>query len=642
MNGPLHLGSDFLPEHISAYNANKLSARDIAKTFVPSDAFWKIQQSGNSLLTGPRGSGKTTLLRMLQSEALEHWQHENADIARLNVQASGIFVGADRSWNAQLTMTSADIDQGLKTSISWGAFSCHIARSVVRAMSYRTSGPYDPEDIAHLRVSITDAQEETICIALTKIYELPVVCSTFQSVSSEFQSRLRSLGILRRAFLAGRDRQIPSWVDADPFADASSALEAFNSISGENDHKWNLLFDELELVPTSIVDELIGRLRGPEAVLSYKLSISPADHALRALEGRLAAVHGQDYDHVPLTSAFRQPNEKFTRDVISSILRMRQPPIATSLNRLLGASEMDNREYLHAEDANEISVKRSGSDPYAVGSQLWKRYVSLRDKDPSFASYLQSNEVDLEDLGKLSASARSSALRKIRNIVLVRDEYRNDRGRRRSRKTYKIYTGADSLLALPDGNPRMILALAKAILNQIDASSVGRKLTTAEQNRVIDDTLDRFLALIRVQPSSLVDGRAVSLLDLLDAVGTNFSKRLVEEDFNADAPLGFIVDKATHPKIVELVELGVDTGSLIYVARDTAGKLSGSVLGSRFRLAHMLAPRYGLPMRLGRDVSLSGLLPGRWTISSRGSGSRRPAEGNSASPQLRFALTEEE
>ncbi len=66
----------------AAFNAVKLSPVEVATTFVPPPAFTSLLTADNVLLSGPRGSGKTTLLKMLQSEALEHWQHDTAKAVR--------------------------------------------------------------------------------------------------------------------------------------------------------------------------------------------------------------------------------------------------------------------------------------------------------------------------------------------------------------------------------------------------------------------------------------------------------------------------------------------------------------------------------------------------------------------------------
>jgi hypothetical protein len=107
----------------------------------------------------------------------------------------------------------------------------------------------------------------------------------------------------------------------------------------------------------------------------------------------------------------------------------------------------------------------------------------------------------------------------------------------------------------------------------------------------------------------------VSLLEFLDNAGEALAKRVVEMDFNDNVRLTFHVDTQVREGVEELVRQGVNTGALVYVPpRDSDGRLRGSFVGKHFRLSHLLATRYGLPIHLTPSVALSRLLPSSLTL----------------------------
>jgi hypothetical protein len=644
MTGTTDAGLDMSSNiHITVYNANRLNSREVALSFVPIDAYTRLQNEGNTLLAGPRGSGKTTLLKMMLSEALEYWSHDEAVNTRSRVRASGIFVPADRIWNTQLTAWSADVDEKVAEAISYSAFAAHIGRALTTTMRHRVYGPELPGLVEkHLRARLSAESEVTLSDALADAFALEQRPLTLERTYRLFQRRLQELGILRRRVNREDVAQtLPHWIDVDPLSAVSLAVEAFNDLAGEAGRRWNLMFDELELAPGGLVEELLGRLRSTDPLISYKLSISPADHALRVLNTRQSAVQGQDFDYVPLTVSRRIKSVlDFSKAVFERELKSSATTVPISMHRLLGGSQLKNTDIEDSDRDNktpQAPPRGPGSDPYHPGGSLWRRYESLSAKDESFRNYLKRNRIELSRLGELSSSDRDSKLRKMRNVVVVRDHYRSVDGRRRSRKSFEIYTGFESMLALPDGNPRLMMTMRKEILTLIEAESGnwGRRMPTSEQNIAIARTLESYLPLLRAQPPvQHLDG-LVSLIDLLDVIGVSLSKRIVEQDFNPDVAIGFNVDRNVASPIVELLERGVDSGALVHLDSGTPGhaatRLYGEVREQRFRLSHILAPQYGLPLTLGRSVQLSGLLPRRWTVSGNRDGNRakksQPGQG---------------
>lgn len=605
------LGYDAAP--LTSFNAIKLSAREVAGTFIAPPAFDLLTLSDNAILSGPRGSGKTTLLKMLQSEGLEAWDDEKAEKTRSDVRTVGVFVGTDRSWNEQLLMPGFTGDLDARSRIAWAAFGSHTFRSLVDAMAYRTGTTASTRpDRRHLRVELTEATEREVAGQLSRMLGFETWPSSFSVLSQMLSERLLELGTLRQRLRRVGTVDLPDWADLDVIPLVDAAAKAFNTAVGQPEQRWALLFDELELAPEDLVHELLGALRGHQPRLVFKLSLAPANNILTALDGPNAPVQGQDYEHIPLTHARKTATLRFARELVSETMRLQGLTPAPPVNLLLGEGSLDSADEFTEDASSDPLVTRSRrSNPYAVGSPLWLQMESLANKDASFRAYLVKNQMDLQALERLSPSRRASRLRKIRNIVVVRDYFRNDHGRRRSRKSFALYSGADNILSLPDGNPRVLIALARQLFVNVQGAGLAARVPASHQGAAIEATLQRFLPLLEAQEAVRVGAKMVSLVEFLDFVGAALAKRVVELDFNDNVRLTFHVDlTALAPGVEDLVRRGVNTGALVYVPdKGSDGRLHGEFEGKKFRLSHLLATRYGLPIHLTPSVGLSKLLP---------------------------------
>ena len=542
---------------LTAFNAIKLSPRQVADTFISSPAFEALLMADNAILSGPRGSGKTTLLKMLQSEALENWSDPDAARVRDRVRSVGVFVGTDRTWNEQLATTWPNVSEQDREIVAWAAFATHTFKSVVAAMDYRVRGSLDPGVSGHLRVALPSEPERDLVEYLSALFAFDKRPSSLNVLTRMMSTRQAHLGTLRRQLRAGRNTDFPPWVDLDVLPQVNAAVEAFNESVGTHDQAWAMLFDELELAPPALVEELLGALRGDQPRLVFKLSIAPANDMLNALEGPGAPVPGQDYEYVPLTHARKVATRPFARELVRRTLERQGLEITPSIDILLGDGDLDSSDDpLDPDDPFFATGRQGRSSPYATGNFVWERMHSLALRDITFANYLVSNGVDLQNLDRLTASQRASRLRKVRNIVIVREYFRNEAGRRRSRKSFKLYAGTDNILSLPDGNPRMLIALTRALSSRVQGEGSRARVPKPAQGLAVEATLARFLPLLEAQEAVRVGRRLVTLMQLLDHVGAALARRLVEDDFNQNVRLTFVVDEDMADEAVELVRRG--------------------------------------------------------------------------------------
>jgi hypothetical protein len=70
------------------------------------------------------------------------------------------------------------------------------------------------------------------------------------------------------------------------------------------------------------------------------------------------------------------------------------------------------------------------------------------------------------------------------------------------------------------------------------------------------------------------------------------------------------VDARTPDSVLGALTQALNAGAVVYVPDDDGQLILTSLRGKRFRLSYLLAPIYGFPIRLGKDVALSRIV--RW------------------------------
>jgi hypothetical protein len=423
---------------------------------------------------------------------------------------------------------------------------------------------------------------------------------------------LAELGELRSKLQHGNTRiDSIEYLHLDFLASAGLGIELFDEFTGSLGDQWALLFDELELAPAEIREMLLGAFRSVDSRFLFKLSLSPFSEELRVLDGPSAPKVGEDYEFISLTYARRRGGRLFAEALFQAQLARRGIP-AKSPEQLFGLSPFDSADEEHGSDKTISPSDENSHQPYGPGTELHKTFVRLRDTDPSFADYLESNKVDLDRLGELSESGRAAHLRKVRNLVVLREAFRTAEGNIRSRKTRALYSGASSLFAIVEGNPRLFISIIGRLL---DEHPSGRRISREAQSEAVTRAAERFLSLLRAIPLgksgvARYEGLRASqgVFSLIDTIGTRFFEWIVRWPFNPNVPCAFYVDKGVSDPIKEGVGQALNVGALVHIPEGPEEALLGDLTGQKFRLSYLLAPHYRLPLRLGRAVPLSSLL----------------------------------
>lgn len=586
-----------------SFNARALSPRQVAEGFVPPQSFHSLCKRRHSVIAGPRGSGKTTLLKMLQTSALRAWSHPDSDLLRAQIDFTGVFIPADRTWNEQLSaIGSSDIDATQRSLLGVSAFTTHILRAVVSALSERvTLDPTAPHS-AYRHIVLKAQDERIFSSGLARAWGLQVDLPTLGGLRVALTQRLVTIHQIaskcallnerdRTQLLAGSDFLHLNFLSAVPLF-----LDLFEEVTGLRDERWALLFDELELVPDQIRDSLSQALRSVDQRLIFKLSIAPFSRELE--DSVKAASDKNDFELIRLWYPSKEDGYPFSRSLVEQILHRRG--VALPPESIFGTTEE-----MTSGDRESAAATRREYKSAAL-------YRSLARKDPSFLAYLHRAGVDPGTISLGTEAKQASAIRKVTAIVSVREanlrpQEAGDKARRRSRKANHMYCGVPAIYAICEGNPRWLIGLVDALLDQ---SLEDGTVPIEVQDTQISSLLARFCAFLRTIPSAPSEKRErhLNVFSLVDAIGKSLTNEIIGRPFNPDPVGTFTVDSHATDEEIASMEKAIYAGAMVFVPESESEIATGSLRGKRFRLSYLLSPKYKLPMILLRPLSLGKLL----------------------------------
>ena len=590
-------------------NARSLTPVQVAKTFVPSPHFEELCRRRHSIVLGPRGSGKTTLLKMLQPIALSNWRHPDAAKFAGAIDFTGIFVAADISWSEQLNgLGLGSLDSESSHLLSLACFTTHALKAIIVAFQQRLEdnrGQSTSSDCLTIEAEI----EAAVVSNIARSWHVTGISPSFFSLRQAMTHRLLRIRELssQEAILGESGRAVrlasTSFLHLRFLEAAAYAIETFEEAMQLPAGKWAYAFDELELAPEPIQRELIQSIRSTDDRFLFKLALNPFTQNTYLLQNALSPAPGQDFDQISLWYSEKRVALSFCEGLWRELTK-ENDLLGTTANSVLGRSYFES-------STEDLEERRSA---YAPGSRWAKRFRALAAKDPSFREYIRRRSIDLQGLHLMDDDQRAAEVRKIAPIVALRDFYlrESDPDREptglRSRKTAELYTGADSIFAVTEGNPRIFIGLVSLLL----ATAKGRSTLSVPPQIQADKLLasaEKFLATLRTIPVQNNSGHVgIGVVNLLRKIARYFHDDAVKGPFKA-APVGsFTVDSQISEAVLNTLTQALNAGAIIYVPEDEGSVILTSLRGKKFRLSYLLAPLYGFPIRLGPDIALSRIL----------------------------------
>lgn len=608
-----------------AFNARWLSSSQIANSFVPPSIFSRLAGTCHSMLVGPRGSGKTTLLKMLRPSTLSHWRAEESSTIKERIDYTGVFIPADICWREQLSALSRESKEDDSRPLSRLAVVTSILHALVDAASWRTSQPIGIEQ--YRRATLTREREADLVRIMANQWKLSIEVPSLLSLKHALSARFGSIPALAK--VSGQRNHLPGSPDsvcATPLlSPVSHFIEVFNDYSGESEGKWALLFDELEIAPDWLQEELIRSTRSIDQKLLLKLSLSPYNKFMGLQNTGHSPDPINDFDQIQLWYANRDhygiriEQKQFCESMWKAALAAKGFPYSNPY-KALGESysiETDPKALGSSLVSDQTSTNKSkakSAKTYSPEGERGKVFLALYKKDRSFKEYIDRHDIDLLNIPDMTEQARASGIRKISQVVAMRDFYRRpdilneiDSGQR-SRKTFDLFVGAESLFSVSEGHPRWLKILFARILDGEKPRDL-MKISISKQNAALTASAHRFSALLKTYPVKDISGAGGgSILKLVQRIGEYFHDEVVGADFKPEPVSSFIVDSSISDEYLESLQTALNLGAIVYVPDGESEITLSSLRGKRFRLSYWLAPVYGIPLVLGKAVALSKIL----------------------------------
>jgi len=602
--------SDHEITFLKAFNAKEMPDSEVAQSFVSSEKFSELAGAWNALLLGPRGSGKTTLLKMLRLPALRSWTGAEAELYRAAIAFTGVFVPADITWSE---MTEAlgrkKLSSEIKESVVQSVFCTNILLSLVEAFEARitdTAGAgasqyrcatYDPSRlIPALR---------TICLHWSlepQIVSLPGIKAALQSRLLQIQAAVTKQIRNPNASIEDLEVNLP-FLFLHSITAVEVAVEQFDAAIDDPNGKWALLFDEFEIAPLEIQNLVFRRFRSAGKKVFYKVGLAPCTaHTMSSLATVSEATSRDDYKHIELWYPEKKSALKFSERLFKSI-------VAKTVLADHSPTEIFGPNHFVVDDDDEPD---SVVHPYGKGEQWREVFESLKKKDSAFRKFLVNKKIDTANLDTSPHSLNGNTIRKIAPLVAFRDAFRREDGpeaRKRGRKKLNFaYSGWEAVAAICEGNPRWLIGIIGMMMaaEPLRASNV-KPSTQVDKIREATDSFSSMLSMVPRVSRGIKTNEPID--KLLRQIGEYFFARVVTDDFVEEPPLSFRVDQYVSTDIQAAIRIAINHGALIGIPETGDEKQGFDVLvGKRFRLAYLLAPRFKLPLRATKAVALTSIL----------------------------------
>ncbi|WP_119789593.1 ORC-CDC6 family AAA ATPase [Flavobacterium anhuiense] len=590
--------------HIS-YNARHLNPEEVAKNFIFSKSFSSLIQGNHSVLLGARGCGKTTLMKMLTLNGLHSWKGAQALVVRNSIPFYSVYISTDIFWNVKNNKSYEHLEdyENFAEIISRFSVATNVFVSLCETFQQILS--------LELNLEPDSKSEIELCELLIKEWMLDNTIPTLNYIKESLKRRSDQFNrFIQKIIFNYRNSDNKLVLDEYLFIEFKSSINLVVSIFDrifKTEKKWAFCFDELELAPNWLFEELFLSLRSTNQNLIFKLSASP----IVSLSKEIPATVGNDLN---LIKMWEEGDEKFSKKIVASILRKRFGKIIDPDNFFT---------------SNSIYNKDKGS--YEQGSEFYQIIKELISKDESFKKFLISKKVNVEKPIAVDEKTKDTLFRKIKPIVYFRnyyidsvfsDENSQIKSKLRSRKTATVYSGAEVIYKICDGNPRWLIGIVNSILTKSFNKSKSASIKDIQVD-VLQETAVQFMNIISNIPINPIKLRntaiTYTLEDIIKLIGDSFTNEILGPTFKMDPKGSFKVDESVFlipDQFIELLEKAVYQGALILVDSNQS-VFDFEVRGKKFRLAYMLAPLFKLPLRTYGQVNLSTFFTDKSTDTSQ-------------------------
>lgn len=599
------------------FNAKYLSYKEIAETFIFNHQFEELVKNNNSLLMGPRGSGKTTMLKMLTPFGMHYWVGKEADYFRETIPFTAIYIPTDIQWKRQIEQLASDLaDFPRYGDVVSRAL---VTSNILLAITSTFRSLIELHSDQHPSVFNHEANIARELISLWRIENAS--SPTFMALETALMNRIGAIrNHIKKTIYTCRseaDINYPDYFFDDYLELVRISCKTFENEFKPTDHplnqiaRWALCFDELEIAPRWLQLDLLNHLRGRDQNILFKLTTSPIVSLYDETSKEYSKVEAQEDNDFKVIRIWlynqleKQNWIKFSERLISEKLQRKFGP-EISAGELFGKSNVE-RVVVQELGLSQKNTPRSSGETYGRYTPFWVLFKELALINPSFKSFLLSKKIDPSDPVPKDNSQKDSVYRKIKQLASYRYILLKE-NQKRSRKIVPLFYGIPFIYEVADGNPRQLIGLLDELLANATKDESGRikPLPINLQARIIANISHRFVEQVENHPEAnkIMGTKHMHLGEIVKTIGNFFYKEMITGDFKMDPRNTFKIDSQINQKFVDLVQLALHLGVIIYVNPKEAISQKG-LFDKEFRLNYLLSPyfkilarEYDSPVRL--------------------------------------------
>lgn len=573
-------------------NARNLSKQELVETFIPTQAFWRLLSAKHHVVLGARGQGKTALAKMLSHDHLA-WMAQTRDEPRAqsairNQEFIGIYLPTRLEWVGGLKNKPWLNEREREELFLWRlniagciAFT-PIAESCISIyVNGRAEQAKAERELAHQLSKDWILEPELRFDNLLQLRQ--------HLEDTDYRKQIQLLRERASGQLPAGEMPEGLAFSTNLFAPLRQGIRQLSRLLSINKNcTWFLCIDEAEYLDEMDHRIINSHMRAFPDNLFIKMTTMPYCHYTLATNIGVDLVNGHDFEYVNMDSdrvmTARAIGETdtigtlFGRTLFRKLLELSDSvPDAHSIIDVLGESKLlDSRQ--ENWDAGSDNIKRLES--YASPETV-KRARELIGT-PRF---------------------RNEISRKIQGALLLREEMEGVKGN----KALTVYSGARMAIRCADCNPRRLIRIFNALLMLRPKDK--KRVSAWRHKSVLISPADQTRAMRTLSTSSLNQVRSLKnvgpeLHEFLCMLGNYMHDNLYGKPLSTDQVSSVTIDDSVSENDWKLICVAVGYGLL----HPNVGAGNPDEMPWRegtFHLAYVLAPRFFLLPRRGKDVKLS-------------------------------------
>lgn len=477
-------------------NARNLSVDQLAATFIQTKLFDRLLSQSHHVLLGARGQGKTALFRMLSFDGLSALARIDEHVRQLVDEKKyiGIYLPTKLEWIQSLTLqTDGEIIPPSRAFLWKFNLSSCIALLITVASCVR----YYCCDLRTRTV-----KELAFCRKVSEMWRLGCVCETFEAVtdrlkwlSFEWQMEISRRGMFGSVQGDGSLKEpLKSAFAVFAIPSIEPLIQGIRLITAELDlpstTSWLLCIDEAEWMNAEQQSVVNSFMRvAPENNLFLKIATMPFSHyTLETSNGETPLIPGQDFDYLHMDFGGAEVSRMddvesrwgkeyaFGEILFERVMAKYFPAVVAkypSMTDLFGECPLLDRD---------IDQDWSNNSTYM---KLLQEYAN-----ESLRSRAEAQHVN----GEVSDAFMDSIGRKVRGALLLREDFDNRKGHKKS----TLYSGARMIIKCADGNPRMFIRILKNLITSSIPSDIDKlRANSSLQEDVLRNLAENFLNQIK-------------------------------------------------------------------------------------------------------------------------------------------------